>query len=83
MKAADLRQKTEDQLKADLLALRKEQMNFRFQKSTGQLENVSRVTAARRNVARVKTVLNQIKQGKLPAAAKAAKPAAKKKKAKE
>lgn len=84
MKAADLRQKTEDQLKEDLLNLRKEQFNFRFQKSTGQLENTSRVRLVRRNIAKVKTVLNEQKSGKAPAAKKApakakAKPAAKKK----
>lgn len=96
MKTADIRAKTPDELETELLNLRKEQFNFRFQKSTGQLENTGRVRAVRRDIARIKTVLNEIKLGKQPVAkakkAKAAKPAKaegekaaapKKKKAKE
>ena len=85
MKTADLRAKTEDQLKEEIMNLRKEQFNFRFQKSTGQLENTSRIRAARRDIARLKTVLVEQKQGKVPAAKAPAKakPAAKKEKAAE
>jgi large subunit ribosomal protein L29 len=83
MKTADLRAKTPDQLKEDLLNLSKEQFNFRFQKSTGQLENTGRIRAVRRDIARVKTILAEQKSGKAPAvkaAPKKAKAAAPKKK---
>jgi len=59
MKAADLRDKTPDQLRDQLLQLKKEAFNLRFQKATGQLENTARMHVVRRDVARVKTVLNQ------------------------
>jgi large subunit ribosomal protein L29 len=75
MKTADLRSKTPDELETELMALRKEQFNFRFQKSTGQLENTGRVRLVRRDIARIKTVLAEIKQGKQHAP-KAAKPKA-------
>ena len=57
MKAADLRAKTPDQLKDQLLQLKKEQFNLRFQKATGQLESTARVRLVRRDIARIKTVL--------------------------
>ncbi len=60
MKAADLRSKSNDELKEQLLALRKESFNLRFQKATGQLENTARVGQVRRDIARVKTILNQM-----------------------
>ena len=59
MKAADLREKTPDQLRESLAGLKKEAFNLRFQKATGQLENTSRMSAVRRDAARVKTILNQ------------------------
>ena len=59
MKAADLRDKTPDQLREQLASLKKEAFNLRFQKATGQLENTSRMAAVRRDAARVKTILNQ------------------------
>ncbi|MGF1446906.1 MAG: 50S ribosomal protein L29 [Pikeienuella sp.] len=59
MKAIDLRDKTPDQLRDELEALKKEAFNLRFQAATGQLENTSRVRAVRRDVARVKTILNE------------------------
>jgi large subunit ribosomal protein L29 len=59
MKASDLRTKTPDQLKGDLLDLRKEQFNLRFRKASGQLENTARVRQVRRDVARIKTILGQ------------------------
>ena len=67
MKAQDLRDKTPDQLRDQLAALKKEAFNLRFQKATGQLENSARMSAVRRDAARVKTILNQ----KAAAAAKA------------
>ena len=59
MKAADLREKTPDQLREELAALKKEAFNLRFQQATGQLENTARMQAVRRDAARVKTILNQ------------------------
>jgi large subunit ribosomal protein L29 len=59
MKGSDLRAKTADELKTDLVGLKKEQFNLRFQKASGQLENTARVRQVRRDVARVKTVLGQ------------------------
>ena len=56
MKAADARAMTVDQLDDELLKLKKEQFNLRFQKATGQLENTSRVRQVRRDIARIKTV---------------------------
>ena len=81
MKTADLRAKTPDELQKSLLDLRKEQFNFRFQKTTGKIENTSRIRVVRRDIAKIKTLLNELKSGKAPAAKKAAakKPAAKKK----
>ena len=57
MKAAELRARTEDQLREQLLQLKKEQFNLRFQRATGQLENTARVREVRRDVARIKTIL--------------------------
>ena len=57
MKPGDLRAKTEDQLREQLLQLKKEQFNLRFQKATGQLENTARVREVRRDIARIKTIL--------------------------
>ena len=60
MKAADLRTKTLDELKDALMGLRKEQFNLRFQKASGQLENTARARQVRRDIARVKTVLQNL-----------------------
>ena len=57
MKADDIRVKTPDQLKTDLVQLQKEQFNLRFQRASGQLENTARVRAVRRDIARIKTFL--------------------------
>jgi large subunit ribosomal protein L29 len=57
MKASDLRTKTPDELKTELIGLRKEQFNLRFRKASGQLENTARVREVRRDIARIKTVL--------------------------
>ena len=59
MKAAELNDKTPEQLREQLLALKKEAFNLRFQQATGQLESTARMRAVRRDVARVKTVMNQ------------------------
>ena len=59
MKAADLRDKTPDQLRDELARLKKESFNLRFQQATGQLESTARMQAARRDAARVKTILNE------------------------
>lgn len=59
MKASDLRAKTDDELKDELIRLRKEAFNLRFQAASGQLENTSRVRHVRHDIARIKTVLGQ------------------------
>lgn len=59
MKAEDLRRKSEDELKEQLLDLKKEQFNLRFQAASGQLENTARVREVRRDIARIKTLLGQ------------------------
>ena len=57
MKAADLRTKSDDELKDQLVDLSKEAFNLRFQSASGQLENTARVRVVRRDIARVKTIL--------------------------
>ena len=59
MNATELRDKTPDQLREELVNLKKEQFNLRFQAATGQIENPARMKTVRRDVARVKTVLNE------------------------
>ena len=59
MKTEELKGKTADELKVQLAELKKEQFNLRFQAATAQLENTARVRQVRRDIARVKTVLNQ------------------------
>lgn len=59
MKADDLRAKSPDQLRDQLVALKKEAFNLRFQKATNQMENTARMRQVRRDAARVKTILNQ------------------------
>jgi large subunit ribosomal protein L29 len=59
MKADELKTKTPDQLRDSLVALKKEAFNLRFQQATGQLENTARMRAVRKDVARIRTVLNQ------------------------
>ena len=62
MKAGELREKTPDQLREELASLKKESFNLRFQQATGQLENTSRMRSAKRDVARVLTILNEKSQ---------------------
>ncbi|WP_306223999.1 50S ribosomal protein L29 [Bosea beijingensis] len=53
---SDLKSMSTDQLQDELLKLKKEQFNLRFQKATGQLENTARVTEVRKDIARIKTL---------------------------
>jgi large subunit ribosomal protein L29 len=59
MKAADVRLMTLDQLSEELLKLKKERFNLRFQRATGQLENTARVRQVRRDIARIQTIARQ------------------------
>lgn len=59
MDANELREKTPDQLRDELTNLKKEAFNLRFQQATNQLENTARMRQVRRDVARVKTILNE------------------------
>jgi large subunit ribosomal protein L29 len=70
MKTEDVRAMTLDQIEDEVLKLKKEQFNLRFQRATGQLENTSRVRAVRRDIARLKTIANQKRAGSAPAAKK-------------
>ena len=63
MKAADVRAMTIDQLDDEVIKLKKEQFNLRFQRATGQLENTSRVRVIRRDIARMKTIAAQKRAG--------------------
>ena len=76
MKPGDLRAMSVDQLDDEVLKLKKEQFNLRFQRATGQLENTSRVREVRRDIARMITIAKQKRAGTAPAAKPAAKPAA-------
>ncbi len=58
-KAAALRGKSAEELKDELVELRKEEFNLRMQRGTGQLSNTARFKQVRRDVARIKTVLNE------------------------
>ena len=57
MKIEDVRGMTPDQLSEQLVSLKKEQFNLRFQKATGQVEKTHRVGEVRKDIARIKTVL--------------------------
>ena len=59
MKASDVRSKTADELKDQLVDLKKEQFNLCFQRATQQLEKPARVKEVRRDIARIKTILGQ------------------------
>jgi large subunit ribosomal protein L29 len=72
MKAADVRAMTLDQLDDEVLKLKKEQFNLRFQRATGQLENTSRVRVIRRDIARMKTIAALKRAGMPEPVAKAA-----------
>lgn len=63
MKATELRNKSKDELMADLLELSREQFNLRMQKGTGQLVKSSQVKQVRRDIARINTVLTEMARG--------------------
>ena len=83
MKASDARAMSLDQLDDEVLKLKKEQFNLRFQRATGQLENTARVRVVRRDIARMKTIATQKRAGapepQAASGATAAKPKAEKK----
>ena len=66
MKPSDIRAMTEDQMKDELVSLKKEQFNLRFQRATGQLENTSRMRQVRRDIARIQTIA-RVKQAEVSA----------------
>ncbi len=72
MKPADLRTMTVDQLDDEVLKLKKERFNLRFQRATGQLENTARVRQVRRDIARIKTIAAQKRVGQPAPQAEAA-----------
>ncbi|WP_240008288.1 50S ribosomal protein L29 [Pseudaquidulcibacter saccharophilus] len=59
MKAKDTRLLSQDQLNDELLKLKKEQFNLRFQRATGQLEKTHRINQVRKDIALIKTILNE------------------------
>ena len=59
LNASELRGKTIDQLKEELVTLKKASFNLRFQQATGQLENTAKMRSVKRDAARVKTILNE------------------------
>jgi len=63
MNVSDLRKKNSEELNKELLDLRREQFNLRMQQATGQLSRPDQVSKVRRNIARIKTVLNEQKAG--------------------
>ena len=69
-KPSDLRVKTEDELQTQLLDLKREQFNLRFQRATGQNEGTGRVREVRREIARIKTVVHAKRAGASASASK-------------
>ncbi|WP_417517656.1 50S ribosomal protein L29 [Minwuia sp.] len=59
MAAEEFRAKSDDELQENLIDLKKEQFNLRFQRATGQVENTAHVRKLRRDIARIKTVMNE------------------------
>jgi len=57
-RVSELRTMSPDQLQDELLKLKKEQFNLRFQRATGQLENTSRIRLVRRDIARIMTTIH-------------------------
>ena len=66
MKPSDIRALSEDQIKDELVKLKKEQFNLRFQRATGQLENTARLRQIRRDIARIQTIA-RVKQAEAAA----------------
>jgi len=77
MKVEDIRAMSLDQMDDEVLKLKKERFNLRFQKATGQLENTARVRLVRRDIARLKTVAAMKRAGAEPATTAAPKAKAK------
>ena len=73
-KVSEIRDRSVDQLNEELVKLKKEQFNLRFQRATGQLENTSRVRVIRRDIARMKTIAGQKRAVDAPAIVKKAQP---------
>ena len=59
MKIEDIRGRSDDELKSELLGLKKEAFNLRFQRASGQLENTARVRQVRHDIGRIKTVMGE------------------------
>lgn len=59
MKPAEIRKKTAEDLNNELVELRREQFNLRMQRGTGQLGNPARFKEVRREIARIKTIINE------------------------
>ena len=72
MKDEDVRAKSDDELQEQLLDLRKEAFNLRFQTASGQLENTARVRQVRRDIGRTKTILNERRRAQARVASPAA-----------
>ena len=70
MKTADIRAMTVDQIDDEVLKLKKEHFNLRFQRASGQLENTARVREVRRDIARLKTIARSKRQAAATRAAK-------------
>ena len=64
LKPVDIRAMSEDQMDDEVIKLKKERFNLRFQRATGQLENTSRLREARRDIARIKTIAAQKRAAK-------------------
>ncbi|MGH6854316.1 MAG: 50S ribosomal protein L29 [Aestuariivirga sp.] len=64
MKFSDVKAMSKDQVNDEILKLKKEQFNLRFQKATGTVENTARVRHIRRDIARLKTIVSQQKPAK-------------------
>jgi large subunit ribosomal protein L29 len=59
LKVEDIRRMSDDEMDTEVLKLKKERFNLRFQRATGQLENTARIREARRDIARIKTIARQ------------------------
>jgi large subunit ribosomal protein L29 len=59
LKVEDIKRMSDDEMDAEVLKLKKERFNLRFQRATGQLEITSRIREARRDIARLKTIARQ------------------------
>ena len=61
-KADDIRAKSADELNTQLVGLKKEQFNLRFQRANGQVENTGRIRTLRRDIARIETRISQLRR---------------------